>query len=291
MILKWRLLILLVVLVVVYCFKSSQLIINPPRFVSPYTPADFGLDYKPLKLITEDNLTIDAWFVPADSNSAPTIITCHGFNADKGDCINMARFLQPAGYNVLMFDFRGHGKSEGKYCSLGYHGYKHLSAAISYLSEQKLTPIGAIGFSMGGTVALFAQAKNKKLTAVVSDGAYLSFSSAVISFARRHYKVPKYPFIPPAIWTAALRLKFNPNRLNLVGLMPQISPRHCFIIHGALDPEISPRDAHTLFDNAKEPKKLWIVEGARHCNSYDTAREEYEYQVIAFFNSYLKEKL
>ena len=238
--------------------------------------------------MTEDSLILDAWFMPADSNPAPTIIVCHGFNADKADRMDITRFLQPAGYNVLMLDFRGHGRSEGKYCSLGHHEYKDLESAISWLSERKFTPIGALGLSMGGTIALLTQAKNKELEAVVSDGAYLSFSSAVVSFARSNFKAPKYPLIPPAIWTAGLRLGFNPYRLNLSEIMPQISPRPVFIIHGELDRTVRPKDAYALFEQAKEPKELWIVEGAQHCGAYDIARDEYEHRVISFFDSCLR---
>lgn len=298
--LPYRLIILSLLLIGFYCFKSSGLIIQPPRIISPHTPADFGLDYKPLQLITEDSLKIDAWFIPVELVEAnpdksrysgtkkPTIIICHGFHDDKGSCMNICCFLHSAGYNVLMFDFRAHGKSEGKYCSLGHHEYKDFESAILWLSERGFTPIGAIGVSMGGTTAFITQARSKKLRAVVSDGAYLSFSSAVTSFARANFKAPKYPFIPPAIWTAALRLKFNPYRLNLTNIMPKISPRPVFIIHGALDRAVRPKDAYALFEHAKEPKELWIVEGAQHCGAYNTAKDEYEQRVISFFDSYLR---
>ena len=326
----WRLLILLVILCVAYLWKSSQLIIAPKRFISPYNPADFGLKYENITLTTEDGIELKAWFIPVSEvrpqevrpqevrpqgdercDLEPTIIICHGYGADKGDCIDIAQFLHPAGYNVLMFDFRGHGQSggatsRGKYCSLGYYECEDLKTAIRWLKSNStyrgsrvlkgegVSPlplkVGAIGISMGGTVAFMVAAETKELSAVVSDGAYLSFHSAVTSFAKCHFKAPKYPFIPPAVWASGLRLKFNPSELNLEKFMSKISPTPILIIHGSEDKEIQPRDANIIFEKALEPKELWIVDGAHHLESHYVAREDYERKVITFFDRALKNK-
>ena len=292
--LPWRLAILLTILIIVYCWKSSQLIIAPKRFVSPYTPADFGLNFIPVKITTKDNIELDVWFIPADSikwNPKPAIILCHGFGADKGDLIDIARFLHPADYNIVMFDFRAHGKSEGKYSSLGYYECRDISAIIKWLHQQGINRIGAFGVSMGGTTALFSATQNQSIQAVVTDGAYISFWSAVTSFARAYYKAPKYPFIPPAVWTAGMRLKFKPSKLNLANYLHNFQPGHALIIHGNRDEEISPKDAYQIYSSITPHSAgltLWIIKGARHLESHKVAKQEYERKIIEFFNSILK---
>lgn len=289
--LHWRLLILFAILVFTYCWKSSQLITAPRRFVSPYTPADFGLNYIPVRLITNDRIELDAWFIPvgAGLKSAPTIIICHGFGTDKGDCINVAKFLHDAQYNVLMLDFRAHGQSQGKYCSLGYYECQDIDAAVRWLTERGEDKIGAIGFSMGGTAALLATAKNPNLKAVVTDGAYISFWSAVTSFARANFKAPKYPFVPPAVWSAGLRLRLNPCKINLANFIQAIPPKPVLIIHGSEDREIRIADAYQIYSllTTHNPNRtsLWIVQGAHHLESHYIAKEEYEHRIIDFFNS------
>lgn len=297
----WRLLILFAALVFVYCWKSSQIITIPRRFIFPYTPADFGIDYIPVKITTKDRIELDAWFIPtgrATVDGVPTIIICHGFGVDKGDCMDAARFLYNAGYNVVMFDFRAHGRSQGKYCSLGYYEVEDINTVIEWLHSYSTThprisnidtsKIGIIGFSMGGTAALLATAKNPNIKAVVSDGAYCSFWSAVTSFARAHFKAPKYPFIPPAVWSAGLRLRLNPSQINLAKFIHAISPRPALIIHGSEDREIRLADAHQIYSLLtaynSDNTSLWVVEGAHHLESHYIAKEEYEYRVTEFFN-------
>ncbi|MDI6841031.1 MAG: alpha/beta hydrolase [bacterium] len=304
--LQWRLILLLVILCIAYLWKASQLIIAPKRFISPYKPDNFGLKYENISLITNDGITLKTWFIPAPADKVveATIIICHGYGTDKGDCIDIAQFLHRAGYNVVMFDFRGHGQSGGKYCSLGYYECEDVKTVIRWLKSNSTfrgsgvlkgegmstlpLKIGAIGVSMGGTVALMVQAEEPALLAVVSDGAYLSFYSAVTSFARKHFKAPKYPFIPPAVWAAGLRLKFKPKELNLIKFMPKIAPKPILIIHGSEDREIQTQDAYEIFKAASKPKELWIVEGAQHLESYYIARDEYEQKVINFFKSAFK---
>jgi dipeptidyl aminopeptidase/acylaminoacyl peptidase len=204
---------------------------------------------------------------------------------DKGDCLPQARFLNNAGYNILLFDFRGHGNSGGKYSSLGYYEIKDLLAGVSFLKESGENRIGVMGFSMGGTVALLAASLTPDISAVISEGAYLSFHSAVYSFAKCHYHAPKYPFLPPAIWTAGIRLGFNPKELNLKDCLHKISPTPILIIHSKDDREIPVSEGMEIFNAAGEPKYLWVISGSEHLECYAGKKGEYERRVLEFLST------
>ena len=89
---------------------------NPQDVIS--TPQAYGLSYDDIQFTTEDNLKLHGWWIPAVKTSR-TIIFLHGFNGSMDPDLKYApRFVQ-AGLNVLMFDFRNHGRSEGKTTSLG----------------------------------------------------------------------------------------------------------------------------------------------------------------------------
>jgi len=106
-----RVTIYLILIFFVYCFKASQLIISPPRFYSPYSPEEFGMEYRDINFSTEDGINIRGWYI--EGRGKGTIILCHPYGMDKGDCLAQARFLNRAGYNILLFDFRGQGNSVG----------------------------------------------------------------------------------------------------------------------------------------------------------------------------------
>ena len=278
-----KILIGFVAIFLLYCFVSSQLIIAPARLKSSEPPSDSGLPYKDIILKTSDNIKIKGWFI-THNNAKGTIIVCHGWGSDKADCLDIAQFLWNNGYSVLLFDFRGHGESEGKYCSLGYYERRDLIAAIKYLRQQGETKIGAIGLSMGGTVALMVEAEVPELVAVVADSPYLSFTDVVTSFAKQHWKSPKHPFIPIAVWTAGLRLGFNPREVDLSKFVGRISPKLLFIIYGDKDREVPPFHAQKIFEYAKEPKEIWEISEAGHLEAHSIKRKEYERRVINFFN-------
>ena len=278
-----RLLIYLVILLLAYCWKSSQLIIAPKRFRPSWLPSYIGMDYEDVAFRTSDHIEIKGWFIPA-LNPRGTIILCHGYGTNRGDCLEWAKFLHDHGYSSLLFDFRGHGESEGKYCSLGYYETKDLRAAIRFAKKREEDSMGAMGFSMGGTVALMVAAEDSRLAAVVTDGAYLSFHSVVGSFARKYFKAPKYPFIPPAIWAAGLRLHFNPEDVDLRQRVGSIAPRPILIVHGEEDREVLLSDAEAIYRAAGEPKELWLIPGADHSTTYAVDRESYEQKVLEFFD-------
>ena len=56
------------------------------------------------------------------------------------------------------------------------------------------------------------------------------------------------------------------------------------IIQGSKDEQVSIEDAKKIYRNTKEPKYLWIVEGAKHTDSYNLNSTEYEKRIVVFFN-------
>ena len=68
---------------------------------------------------------------------------------------------------------------------------------------------------------------------------------------------------------------------------PMDAPRPLLMIHGGADSYIKPDMARALFDLARAPKELWLVEKAKHNQSIQVAGEEYKQRVLAFFDRYL----
>lgn len=269
-----------------YLWKTSSMIIHPPRFHGPVTPEVFGLEYEEVEFLTEDSITIRAWFVK-NRHSRSTIILLHGFAVDKSDLLDIALLLSKNNFSVLLIDFRGHGESQGTHCSLGYFEKLDLRAAVNFLKERKEKKIGVMGFSMGGTVALLEASLNPDILSVISDSGYLSFRSAVRDFARAYYHSPEYPFIPPIVWAAGKRLGIKPKNLDLSRYVNRISPRPIFIIHSRDDREIKLINALKTYEYAKEPKELWIVEEAGHLGAHAAEGKYYESKVISFFKKHL----
>lgn len=280
------LLVLIIGFIFIFLWKTSSMIISPPRFRGIITPDVYGLEYDEVVFMTEDAIPIKGWFIKNRSSRA-TIILLHGFAVDKSDLLDVAHFLFNNNFSVLLFDFRAHGYSGGKYCSLGYFEKMDLRSAVNFLKEKGEKRIGCFGFSMGGTVALLEASFNQDILAIVSDSGYLSFRSAVRDFAKAYYHAPEYPFIPPTVWTAGKRLRVNPNYVDLTLCVEKISPRPIFIIHGRDDKEIALINGLKTYEYAKEPKEIWVVDETGHLGAYAVYSKDYEKRIISFFKKNL----
>lgn len=123
--------------------------------------------------------TMHGWYIRG-SNDAPLIVLCHGYNTNRTEVIDLASVLHDNGYNVFLYNIRGHGKSPYRICSLGYYETKDLKLAIKKLSEMEEVDykrIGIWGSSLGAFIALKAAEGNPNIKALVLDSIYPSIES------------------------------------------------------------------------------------------------------------------
>lgn len=131
--------------------RQSKLVYFPSR-LARVTPADVGLVYDDLTLRTDDGVRLAAWAVGAGDN--PWIIYCHGNGGNMSDRLGTLQALRGLGVSVLMFDYRGYGRSEGEPSEAGL--YRDAEAAWRWLTETRRVSPGDVviwGESLGGGVA------------------------------------------------------------------------------------------------------------------------------------------
>ncbi len=270
---------------------TSQILIHPKRAVFKDTPKNHNLEYENVIFRSIDGFVLKGWFLNGDEAKA-TCILCHGYSGRKDTDIIYAEFLVKNGFNVLMFDFRGHGESSGDYTSLGFYEIQDLLGAINYLKSRKDIKSDKIftwGFSMGAAVSILTAARTPDIKLVVADSSFATLKDS-IKLTLRTYGIPKI-LIPP-IATLIYRslgwhLKFNINEGEPIKHIKEISPRPILIIHGENDTMTPISNAHRLFNSAGEPKELWTVKGIEHTQIYTFHREEYEKRMLNFINKWL----
>jgi uncharacterized protein len=233
-----------------------------------------------------DNVRISGWFLPAlRADPGPAVILCHGIWTGRRECLPLGLCFWEAGYNVLCFDFRAHGLSDGRFTSVGHLETNDVLGAVQYLKRRpEVDPacIGVIGFSMGAAATIQAAARCKDIAAVVADSAYASFLDAAKYSFRVVTRVPHFPIAPMAMHWAKLLLHVDANLLRPVDVIGRIAPRPILITHGALDEIVPVRHAYTLFQAAEEPKELWVVSDAHHVGARDTDTRGYFERVEPF---------
>jgi uncharacterized protein len=137
------------------------------------TPAAIGLKFDEVTLQTADQVKIHAWWIPCKRARAALILS-HGNGGNISYRLEKLRIFHSLNLDVLMYDYRGYGKSEGKPSEAGV--YSDVQAAYDFLVQQKEVPPGRIiayGESLGGPVAAHLASKNE-VGALILDSTFTS---------------------------------------------------------------------------------------------------------------------
>jgi dipeptidyl aminopeptidase/acylaminoacyl peptidase len=254
------------------------------------TPSDFALDYVDVSFPSRDGLVLRGWWLESGDGN-PVIVVVHGSEGNRAHpaerMLGITKDLVSHGYNILMFDMRGHGESEGQHISAGYYERNDLLGAIDYIRQRDTeSKIGVLGFSMGAATSLMAAAESEEIDAVVADCAYADIVSIIESEFEKRSKLPKF-FIPIILFITR-----NIYDVDFMAIIPEEAVREIsvpvFIIHGKQDDMVPVQHAYRLKEASQNPEsKLWIVPEAQHGNSYLMRPTEYREQVTAFFDEAL----
>lgn len=247
--------------------KQAGYVYFPDRQVTG-TPGEAGMPFENVTLVTGDDVSIHAWFVPADVSSPAkgrTLLFCHGNAGDIADRIYSLKTFHEMGFNVLVFDYRGYGNSEGKPDEDGT--YEDARAAWLYLTETKgILPgnIAIFGRSLGAAVAC-------ELATEVDAGALLmesTFSSAP-DMAKK-----MFPYLPCRM---LCRFKYDSlSKIDKVN-MPVL------VAHSRSDEMIPFQHGRKLFDAAREPRVFIETIGGHNTGGLDND-PAYRAAFAAFIN-------
>jgi fermentation-respiration switch protein FrsA (DUF1100 family) len=209
------------------------------------TPADYDLAFRDLAIQTEDGGRLHGWWIEAESASAGQILLCHGNAGNVGDRVLHAKLLSAAGFDVLLFDYRGYGRSTGRPDEQGtYRDARAARAALLRESGVDSARVVYLGESLGGAVAL-ALALEHPPHALVLQSTF----TGVRDMARVHY-----PFIPGAL---------VPDAYPSLRLISKLRAP-LLVLHGERDEIVPTSHARALFEAAPEPKRLHLFPDAGH---------------------------
>ena len=285
-----RIIIYAVIFFGIFVWLFSNIFIKAYRPKTSNTPATFNISFEKITVKSKDGLDLAGWWIPSiHGKSRIVIIFCHGLGADKYQVMDYVPFLRENGYNILSFDFRGHGENKSKYTSLGYFEINDLLGAVDFVKTKGMKSIGVLGLSMGAATAIVAAKKTGDINAIVSDSGFARLAPLINRYAKRIYHISFTPLVSLVKKVAEIRISAKYDTVNPVDDIKDLKVP-VLIIHGDKDENIPVENANMLYESAKEPKKLLIFPGATHVESHSIAQVKYEKEVLGFFKKYLKEK-
>lgn len=153
-----------------FCIALGQF--HPQKIACGATPADFGLPYTDVQL-ESDGLRLAGWHLPASSPTRPVVVICHGLGANKQNFLPVASLVHSLDYHVLIFDFRGHGDSDGRTFTFGVKESRDVKAACDFVRDQHPSSnIYGLGFSVGGSALLKMAGEQSGFDKIVVDSSF-----------------------------------------------------------------------------------------------------------------------
>jgi fermentation-respiration switch protein FrsA (DUF1100 family) len=238
---------------------------------------------------SRDGTNLAGWFIPGDRRT--TVLLLHGHRCRRDEMLPHADMLNRAGYSALLVDLRSRGESEGDAVTYGYYERGDVAGAIEYLKTRPdvdPTAFGVLGISGGGSAAILGAVDTPEIKAVAVESTFKSLNSVIGQSFEHFVNLPAFPFAPLTVWIAERRVGIRSGDIVPEREVAAISPRPVFVMHGAEDTTISPKDGEAIFAAAGEPKEWWLIPGAAHVEGAEKAKEEYERRIVAFFNAHLK---
>ncbi len=221
------------------------------------TPAIFDLLYEEVTLTTTDNVKLHGWFVPGEEGK-PVVLFFHGNAGNISHRLDNIRLLHKLGVAVLIFDYRGFGKSQGTPSEAGLT--RDALAALDWLHNQdwENDQIVYFGRSLGAGVAVNLADRQKPAKLILET----PFTS-VRAMGRQHY-----PLLSMTLgWM--IRDRFDSLEKISQSNMPLL------VFQGDRDSIVPEAMARELFAAANEPKIFHLIQGADHNNTYERGGDVY----------------
>ncbi|MFN3649191.1 MAG: alpha/beta hydrolase [Armatimonadota bacterium] len=279
-------LILALALVLLVALSGSWLLgsqLTRPVNQAVRLPSDF-----PVKSVSipGSGHSIAGWWLDQGDHS-PVVLLLHPIRSNRSTMLSRARLLVRHGFSVLLIDLQAHGETPGEAITLGWRESADVTAAVEWLRQRApARPLGVIGWSLGGASVLLAP-QPAPFDAVVLEAVYPRVDGAVENRLRIRVGPLAPLFSPLLVNQLPLRLGVSPGELEPIRALPKLGAP-VLIVAGSRDQHTTPAESEELYRAAAPPKRLWMLEGARHEDflGYDPAG--YERNVVGFLSEHLR---
>jgi uncharacterized protein len=217
-----------------------------------------------------DGVAIHGWYFPAEKAQG-SILVLHGNAQNLSTHVNSVLWLVREGYNIFIIDYRGYGWSGGEPSAEGVH--LDADAALEKMFSMPETDpdrVAVLGQSLGGSIAVYTvahSARKDRIRALIIDSAFSSYRRIAREKLDSFWLT--WPFQVPLSWTVT-------DDYSAEQWIGKIGPVPVLILHGLDDPVVPTHHGSLLFEDAHEPKQIWLTGRPGHIQSFadDAVRKQ-----------------
>lgn len=259
---------------------ASGLFYHPDR-ISYSNPSSEHLKYESIFFKSIDGTKLHAWYIPAVGDEKGVVIHFHGNSQNISGHFSLVSWLPREGYSLFMFDYRGYGLSEGKPDREGLH-LDSISALNFVFDNPNInnSNIFVLGQSLGGANAIDAVSaiQGRNIKALVIESTFVSYQDIALEKSKSvSFVSGSFASSPSLLTTDKHSPKDNIRNIAAVPIL---------FIHGTEDKVIPLRHSKELYEQALEPKSMWVIDKGRHLDAFAEHRPEMKESVLEYFEQY-----
>jgi hypothetical protein len=249
-------------------YSLDRVLVFRPERSLVGTPEHVGLEYEDAELTASDGPRLHGWWLPG--RGPVSVLWCHGNGGNVSTQLGAARVMvKTVGANVLLFDYRGYGRSEGKPTERGT--YRDARAALAYVrSRPEVDPQRLVYFgrSLGAGVAA-ELARTERPAALVLESPFPGILRAATALRRRAW-------LAGLMTWALLRARYDTAK--------HVRDVHApvLVAHGDADEQIPLSLGREVYEAANEPKQWFQIAGGGHNDTFEVGGPAY-HRVLAEF--------
>lgn len=234
-----------------------------------------------------DKLQLHSYVVTQNSNKWAIVV--HGYGGSGKLMSDKSKYFYDMGYNVLIPDLRGHGKSEGDYIGMGWKDRLDIISWINFIiKENPNAEIVLHGTSMGAATVLMTSGENlpSNVKAIVADCAYTSAWDEFSYQLETYLKVPSSYILNVTNMVTKLKAGYSLKEASALECVKKATVPILYI-HGDKDKFVPYSMMDKLYDATNSPKEKLTIEGGEHANSDLVSPFLYWLTVEDFLNQYV----
>ncbi|HYV65365.1 MAG TPA: alpha/beta hydrolase [Myxococcales bacterium] len=207
--------------------------------------------------VDNDGLTLRGWLFRTSAPRRGIVVHLHGVSDNRWSGVGLAQRFGPRGWDVLVYDSRAHGESDGTECTYGFYEKNDVSRWLDRYGEGRVVLFGA---SLGAAVALQAAAIDGRVRGVIAQSTFSDLRT--IASERAPFFASKGQ-VAEAVRQAEQIGRFSADEVSPLRAAAQIHVP-VLLLHGEDDDETRPAHSQRVYEALAGPKKLLLVPGAGH---------------------------
>ena len=244
------------------------------------------------RLTAFDGIELFGQIGRTEQKSHKWVICVHGYACTGNSMYKYAKHFYENGFNFVLPDCRGHGRSGGKYMGMGYHDRLDILQWIDeILNRDADAEILLFGVSMGAATVMMTAGETlpKNVKCLVEDCGYTSAKDTFRSVYKREFPWLVVPYDKLfSICNSICKRRANYDMQEAAPLQQVKKAKvPMLFIHGKEDHFVPYTMVYELYEAANCEKGIMLVEGAGHIKSYEVAKDDYWKQVFDFVNDFV----